>query len=209
MKKIILLLLLCTGLIKAKAQIKPVYFYGDKVISNKNKATSYAIYGKLSDQNLWMFKRYDLNDNLLQTGSYSDELLTTPHGKFIFYSAVADYNNLNKANYDLKGKLRFISQEGEFVNGKEEGKWFTYYPDGNVLSYQEMKAGIMEGLYKEFDKYGNIEVSGNFVNNEKHGEWLLDKGSVREIWDMGVLKSREYIKRKKTIKGTVTNKKSS
>lgn len=197
--------MLIAGLIEAGAQVKPVYFYGDKVTSNKNKATSYAIYGKLSDQNLWMFKRYDLYDNLLQTGSYNDEMLTTPHGKFIFYTAVVDYNNINRTRYNLNGKSRFISQEGEFVDGKEEGKWLTYYPDGNVSSYLEYKAGKMEGIYKEFDKYGNVEVSGNFVNNEKHGEWISENGTRIDTYEHGVRKSTRYVKKTKKVKGEVRN----
>jgi antitoxin component YwqK of YwqJK toxin-antitoxin module len=205
MKKLLLLLFLITGLIKVNGQIKPVYFYGDKVTSNKNKATSYAIYGKLSEQDIWMFKRYDLNDNLLQTGSYNDELLTTPHGKFVFYSSIEDYNNINRTRYIIKGKTRFTSQEGEFVNGKEEGKWLTFYPDGNVSSYLEYKGGKMEGIYKEFDKYGNVEVSGNFLNNEKHGEWVSENGTRIDSYENGVRKSTRYVKKTKKVKGEVKN----
>jgi hypothetical protein len=58
------------------AQVTPVYLYGDRITTDKNKATSYAIYGKLSTEDLWMFKRYDLDNNLTQTGSYSDAALT-------------------------------------------------------------------------------------------------------------------------------------
>ncbi|WP_316784180.1 hypothetical protein [Pedobacter frigiditerrae] len=205
MKKILLLLFLITGFIKVNAQIKPVYFYGDKVTSNKNKATSYAIYGKLSDQDIWMFKRYDLNDNLLQTGSYNDEMLTIPHGKFIFYTGVVDYNNINRTRYDLKGKARFKSQEGDFVNGKEEGNWFTYYPDGNVSSYMEFKGGLANGAYKEYDKYGDVTLSGNFLNNEKHGEWISENRTRIDTFENGVRKSTRYVKKTKKVKGEVKN----
>lgn len=207
MKKILLLILLflITSLFEANAQIRPVYFYGDKVTLDKNKATSYAIYGKLSDQELWMFKRYDLNDNLLQTGSYNDELLTTPHGKFIFYSSIEAYNNVNRTRYVVKGKTRFTSQEGDFVNGKEEGKWLTFYPDGNVSSYLEYKSGKLDGVYKMFDKYGNVEVSGNFVNNAKHGEWISENGTRIDTYEHGVLISTRYVKRSKKVKGEVKN----
>ncbi|RZK52203.1 MAG: hypothetical protein EOO91_19760 [Pedobacter sp.] len=205
MKKILLLLFIMTGLITANAQIRPVYFYGDKVTSNKDKATSYAIYGKLSDQDIWMFKRYDLYDNLLQTGSYNDELLTVPHGKFVFYMGVVDYNNINRTRYDLKGKTRFKSQEGDFVNGKEEGNWFTYYPDGNVSSFMEFKGGLANGAYKEYDKYGDVMVSGNFLNNEKHGEWISENGTRIDTYENGVLKSTRYVKKTKKVKGEVKN----
>jgi antitoxin component YwqK of YwqJK toxin-antitoxin module len=205
MKKVFLIVMMLVSFVSLNAQIKPVYFYGDKVISDKNKATSYAIYGKLSDQDIWMFKRFDLYDNLLQTGSYNNELLSVPHGKFTFYYGVADYNNVNGTSYKINGKTRFISQEGNFVNGKEEGRWFTFYPDGNVSSYFEFKAGIYEGPYKEFDKFANVLIEGAFVNGKKQGEWISEKGTRIDTFEEGILISTRYVKKTKNVNGRVNN----
>jgi antitoxin component YwqK of YwqJK toxin-antitoxin module len=205
MKKIFFLMVLLASFVALNAQVKPVYFYGDKVITDKNKATTYAIYGKLSDQDIWMFKRYDLYDNLLQTGSYSNELLTVPHGKFTFYYSIADFNIINRTNYKLVGKTRFVSQEGNFVYGKEEGHWLTFYPDGNVLINQNFINGTLEGEYKEFDKYGIVTVAGNYLNGLKHGEWILEKGTRIDTFENGILKSTRYVKNKTKASGRVKN----
>ncbi len=197
MRKIAFILFLLVSILQLNAQVKPVYFYGDKVTGDKSKATSYAIYGKLSDQDIWMFKRYDLYDNLLQTGSYSDDQLSIPHGKFIFYTSLAEYNVYNKSHYKIAGKTRFISQEGTFIKGKEEGRWLMYYPDGNVFSYQDFKDGKLEGEFKEFDKFGNVVMEGHFVNSQKQGDWISKKGTKVDTYEKGVLISTKYVKRAK------------
>lgn len=194
--------------LSVSAQVKPIYFYGNQITQDKDKATSYAVYGKLSTENVWTFKRYDLWDNLLQTGSYSDETLTVAHGKFLFYSDIQEFNNNYLTRYVIKGKTRFLSQEGYFENGLEQGKWILYFPDGNIFNVQELANGKRNGKFITYDKHGVELIAGNYVDNLKDGEWLLEKGKVREIWDMGVLKSREKIKNKKVVQGTVTTKKS-
>lgn len=197
MKRLTLILLFFCCL-KAGAQVRPIYFIGDKITTDKNQATSYAIYGKLSTEDVWMLKRYDLNNNLLQTGTYADEQLSTPHGKFVFYADLDYYNQLNKENYKLNGRKRYTSQEGHYVNGKEEGKWYTFYPDGNVSSVEEYKDGQLNGEYKSFDKFGNITVEGHFVQGEKNGEWFIESGKMVEVYEMGLFKSRNYVKKTKS-----------
>ncbi|TKC10578.1 hypothetical protein FA048_10380 [Pedobacter polaris] len=200
------ILFICS--LNAFSQVRPIYLYGNQVTKDKDKATSYAVYGKISTEDVWTFKRYDLYDNLIQTGSYADESLTMAHGKFTFYSDITQFNNIYQERFALKGKTRFISQEGNFVNGLEQGKWFLFYPDGNVLSAQEFLDGKMHGIFITYDRFGVAVISGNYVNGEKHGEWSLEKGKVREVYDMGILKSREYTKKGKIVKGSVTNKNS-
>lgn len=208
MKNIIIIIGLILSSYALNAQVKPIYFYGDQLTNDKDKATSYAVYGKVSTDSVWSFKRYDLYDNLLQTGSYSDETLTVAHGKFTFYADIIQFNNVYLERFVIKGKSRFVAQEGNFVNGLEQGKWLVFFPDGNIFSSQEFVDGKLHGKFITYNRYGVEVTNGNFVTGEKHGEWLLEKGTIREIWNMGVLVSRENIKKKKTVKGTVTNKNS-
>jgi antitoxin component YwqK of YwqJK toxin-antitoxin module len=184
----------------ANAQVKPVYFYGDQITTDKDKATSYAIYGKLSTEDLWMFKRYDLDNNLIQTGSYSDAALTTPHGKFIFYMDLALFNKTHETNFRLNGKPRFISQQGTFVNGEEDGKWLVFYPDGNVLSAQDYVNGKLHGEFVAYDKFGRIEMQGSFVDGAKDGEWFIEGGKRKQIYEKGILKSTTNVEKPKKVK---------
>ena len=206
MKKISVLLFGIFFYCVANAQVAPIYFYGNQVTQDKDKATSYAVYGKLSTGDIYTFKRFDLYDNLLQTGSFSDELLAVPHGRFTFYSDVNEFNLLYKESFTIRGKTRFVSQEGNFVNGVEQGKWLLYFPDGNIFNSQEFIDGKLDGKFLTFDRYGKTIVSGNYALGEKDGEWLFEKEKIREIWNKGVLVSREKIKKSKQIKGTIQSK---
>ncbi|MBB2145201.1 hypothetical protein GM921_06885 [Pedobacter sp. LMG 31464] len=201
MKQFIVIIISFFAFLSVKAQVAPIYLYGNQVTTDRNKATSYAIYGKVSSENVWTFKRYDLYDNLLQTGSYEDESLSTPHGNFNFYMDVQTFNSSHKTSFKLKGKTRFLSQQGNFVHGVEQGKWIVFYPDGNVLSTQNFDNGEPNGEFKTFDKFGNIEEGGNYVNGKKDGEWISLKGTRKDMYELGVLKSsvliKEQIKKKK------------
>ncbi len=197
MKKIVFFLIFFIPVLLLKAQVKSIYFKDNKRTANPNEATSYAVYGKLSTEDLWVFKKYDLDDNLLQTGAYKDEFLTVPHGKFIFYMRVVDFNHFNYTNYIIKGIVRFVAQTSNYVNGLEEGTTILFYPDGRVLNSQNYTAGKLNGAYKSFDRYGRLDVGGNFVNGNKDGEWIAEKGTKKEFYENNVLKSRVRIKKNK------------
>ncbi|MFA6277573.1 MAG: hypothetical protein WC622_12530 [Pedobacter sp.] len=205
MRKFLIVFILLIGSISAYAQVAPLYFNGNQVTTDRNEATSYAIYGKVSTENVWTFKRYDLYDNLIQTGSYEDETLSTPHGYFNFYMDIETFNNTHRANFNLKGKTRFLSQQGNFVHGVEQGKWMLFYPDGNVLSTQNYVNGELNGEFKTYDKYGNVEEGGNYVNGKKEGEWVSLDGTRKDIYENGDLKSSVLIKEQNKKRKRTTN----
>ncbi|WP_199138648.1 toxin-antitoxin system YwqK family antitoxin [Pedobacter sp. ASV12] len=196
MKKYLIFSVLCMLGLTVVAQ-KPIYFVGDGVTSDAARATSYGIYGKLSTEDVWILKRYDLYDNLMQTGSYKDENLTIPHGQFVFYMDLAYFNMLGKENFKLKNKTRFKYQEGSFVDGLEQGTWTLFYPDGNILNIQHYKNGQLDGEFKTLDRYGRVVVSGHFVAGKKEGEWITEKGTKIETYEEDVLKSSKAVKPEK------------
>jgi antitoxin component YwqK of YwqJK toxin-antitoxin module len=184
------------------AQATPVYFSGDQITTDKSRANSYAIYGKLSDEDIWTFKRYDLDNNLIQTGSYSDSQLSIPHGKFVFYMYIDYFNKLYQANFRIPGKTRFISQQGNFVNGVEHGRWLLFFPDGNVFNRQDYVNGKLHGEFVTYDKLGNVDIQGNYVDGEREGEWIIDEGERKVVYEKGVVKSNEFVKKNKKGKQT-------
>lgn len=190
MKQCILLFILSLGYLTSDAQAIPIYFKGDRVTANKDAATSYAVYGKLSDSDIWAFKRYDLYDNLLQTGFYKDDQLSKPHGIFTFYMDVDDFNDIYLTNFKLKGKYRFVSQKGEFVDGVEHGRWTLYFPDGNILNYQDFEHGKMHGEFVTYNRFGKVEIKGNYVNGEKEGIWILEGGDQTIVYQKGEIVAR-------------------
>lgn len=200
---IILLFALGSCFLEASAQVAPIYFYGDSIIKEKEYATSYAIYGKLSEEELWVFKRFDLYNNLIQTGSYKDEKLSVPHGKFDFYSDIYEFNSAHLTSFNLKGLTRFLSQTGTFVDGKEEGRWQLFYPDGTLLNRQDFVKGKQHGEFVTYDKRGRVQIQGNFVDGERDGKWIFKGGAQEIIYDKGKVISSYNVKKAKRVKGMV------
>lgn len=199
MKNYCFFFLLLIGYFGANAQVTPIYFVGDQVVSDKGIANSYAVYGKLSTEDLWIYKRYDLHDHLMQTGSYKDAALTIPHGKFIFYMDVERFNSLYDTNFKLKGTGRFISQIVTFVNGVAHGRWLLFYPDGNVLNSQDVLNGNLNGEFITYDRLGNIEVKGNYVNGEPDGDWIFNGGVQKVVYEKGVVKSSVIVPKARNV----------
>jgi antitoxin component YwqK of YwqJK toxin-antitoxin module len=179
----LLILLICLAFSQAFAQAKPIYFNGNRITADADQATSYGVYGKLSDQNLWVLKRYDLYDNLMLTGSYKDENLSTPHGKFIFYSSIYDYNYENFTNFKNPTTDRYISQQGEYVNGAEEGKWYDYFPDGVVMGYRNYNNGKLNGEVTFFNHKGRRLLIGQYTDGLRTGTWYDVKRKLKQVFN--------------------------
>lgn len=187
MKFKLLLFLFISASLSAFSQVKPIYFNGNSITNDKSLATSYGVYGKLSDQNLWVLKRYDLDDNLMLSGTYNDELLTIPNGKFIFYSSIQDYNDMNATFYKMQNIDRYIIQEGTFVSGLEEGKWTDYYPDGAVYAERIYKNGKLNGELRVYSAKGKILFIGAFKDDIKDGIFYDLKKRRKQTYAAGIL----------------------
>lgn len=176
--------------LSAFAQVKPIYFSGDSITTDRTKATSYGVSGKLSAENIYVLKMYDLYDNLLQTGFYKDENLTIPHGRFLIYNSVEDFNYENETNFYIKDKDRFLAEQGDYIEGKKVGRWVSFFPDGKIFSITNYIEGLKHGEFKVFNRGGKIVTNGNYVLDLKNGEWTYSRNG-RETYVNGVLTGRK------------------
>ena len=170
----------------ADAQVTPIYFYGNQLTQDKDKATAYAVFGKLSTDSVYTFKMYDLYDNLLQTGFYKDDSLKIPHGRFSKYESIEDFNYNHDAYFYIKNKDRFLSEQGEFVDGKKVGRWIQFYPDGKIFSITNYLAGFKHGEFKAYSRKGKLISGGYFKLGLKDGLWIYEFGK-KERYNNGVL----------------------
>ena len=181
MKKtlIILSLVLFTS-ISLYAQVKTIYYFGDDVMRDttlaKDYATSFAVYGKLNTDSVYIYKRFDIANNLMNTVSFKDDKLTIPHGKFIYYSDVYTFNEMFNSNYPYTGKNIFISEEGNYEDGLTVGKWKRYFPDGKIMVIVNFHKGLKEGDFIVYDTKGRVETSGKYLNDKKEGKWIFKNG---------------------------------
>jgi len=197
--KRLFVIVFCIGICQTVlAQVKPIYFKGDEIITDSTKATSYAIYGKLSNEELWTVKRFDLYNDLIMTGTYKDRNLRIPHGKFTFYGDIDRFNYLYGTFFYIKDRYRFIGETGSFIDGKKTGIWLSFYPDGKVLTSEVYVNNVLNGSYVCYDRKGKMLSMGSYVNGQMDGEWLLHGGLQKVIYELGVLKSS--IKDKKLLR---------
>jgi antitoxin component YwqK of YwqJK toxin-antitoxin module len=64
-----------------------------------------------------------------------------------------------------------IKMEGALVNGKRNGLWKSYYPNGVTWSETSFRNGIADGETRTYYKNGNLRYDGANKNGEKMGEW--------------------------------------
>ena len=185
--KLFLLIILSGLSLAVFGQYKPIYFRGENIVADSTIATSYGVYGKLSGEELYAIKVFDLQNNLITTGTYKDERLKIAHGAFVYYKGVSEFNEMNAENFVLKDdKVRFISGKGNFVNGNRSGRWIAFFPDGRIMNVITYVNDVKHGFFGSYTKKGKIIVGGAYYMGEKDGEWLYDNGKVKEYFVKGV-----------------------
>lgn len=70
----------------------------------------------------------------------------------------------------------------DVVNGKKEGKFESYYPNGKMLMSGNMKNNRNVGEWKYFYANGNLESEGIFENDKPIGKWswYYPDGTLRQ-----------------------------
>ena len=70
--------------------------------------------------------------------------------------------------YDHKGNLTF---EGEYLNGKRNGKGKSYYDNGKLYFEGEYLNGERNGKGKEYRYYnGELRFEGEYLNGKRNGK---------------------------------------
>lgn len=64
-----------------------------------------------------------------------------------------------------------ITQKGVYVNGKREGVWSEFQPNGLLKSVTSYVRGVKEGLYAEVNQSGQVTKRFFYHNNLRHGEY--------------------------------------
>jgi len=82
----------------------------------------------------------------------------------------ADNPSLEKIT--IKNKQGYVTLEGNLLNGKKEGTWAEYNPNGTVKSLTVYSGGKKEGLYIELNGTGQFVRRISYHNNVRHGEYV-------------------------------------
>ncbi|WP_428329547.1 hypothetical protein [Mucilaginibacter sp.] len=153
------------------AQVSKIYVNADgKFTTNSKHAVSYDLIEKLSDT-AYHVLTYDMKDTILTEGTYKDELLSIPNGKFKYYM-----NRINPAGLDsalLTETGNYVYRVGYFLNGVKTGMWVDYWKKGVKKYSFVFKESKLNGRYRCYDYHYNNYVTeeGNYIDNKKDGEW--------------------------------------
>jgi len=172
--------------LNAFSQVKTVYYdEEDHIIADSTQAASYAIYGKLTGDSLYTFKKYDADGYVMVTGAFKDDSLKLAQGKFVYYDWVDQLTTLGNTLPVAAGKDRYILITGYFKDGKRDGRWLTFYPNGSLKSVVTFVDDVLNGESKNFDTKGKLQSSGDFLNGKKNGQWISSGGRKIEQYENG------------------------
>lgn len=177
MKRVVLCFFFLMGGISAYSQVKTVLLDDkDKLTADSSLAITYAVFGKLENDSVYTFKKFDFTGVLLTSGSFKDDSLLVPHGKFVYYNWITPQNNYTNDGYEINGKERFIEVTGSYKNGARTGRWISFYPDGRIKQVITFSNGVIHGAYQAYNPDGKLQMQGLYVGGKKNGTWTLDSG---------------------------------
>ena len=151
-----------------------------RYVNDPKDAVSYIIIQKLSDS-AFAVKEYDMQDTIMVSGFYKNELLTTPNGKFAYYFKARfptkkemEANHRQEINLGGIDTNNYLRVTGYFLNGKREGAWITFSSRGVVgqrLTYENDK------LNGPFTTYSGGELGyrseGTMINDVLEGKYYI------------------------------------
>jgi antitoxin component YwqK of YwqJK toxin-antitoxin module len=65
-----------------------------------------------------------------------------------------------------------LQMEGSLLDGKREGTWKSYFPDGSVWSETTFRAGVTNGPTLTNYSNGRLRYKGQYTDGEASGEWV-------------------------------------
>lgn len=100
----------------------------------------------------------DENEKIIQIEKSPDQLQ--------FKKIEKDKDIVSSVGFSQEGH---ISYEGNFKNGKAEGLWTTFFPDGKPRWQGIKKQGINDGPFTLWYENGRKKLTGTYLKGKKHG----------------------------------------
>jgi len=142
----------------AIAQTSKIYITkSGNITTEPFSASGYMLIRKVNDT-LYRASEYDMRDTILVSGEYKDASLSTPNGKFNYYSKPKLSNKFIHSHADT---TNYIQLTGNYVNGAKEGLWISYARAGEKQSGKTYKNDKLNGPFITY-----TPVSGEWTSEE-------------------------------------------
>ena len=66
-----------------------------------------------------------------------------------------------------------VKVKGKHINGKRDGMWVSFYPNGFKQSENNYIDNILNGNSIAYYKDGKIRYKGFYLEGKKHGKWIF------------------------------------
>ena len=73
-------------------------------------------------------------------------------------------------------------EDGEYVDGKKEGRWVSYFANGNVRSEGSYRDGQKEGPWTQYHPNGNKKSEATFVGGKYTGLYTSYHENGKRQW---------------------------
>lgn len=74
-------------------------------------------------------------------------------------------------------------RNGEFVDGKKDGPWVSYYANGNKMSEGAYRRGEKEGRWMQYWSNGNVKSVADFVGGKFVGYYVCYYENGNKQWE--------------------------
>ncbi|SDD20388.1 toxin-antitoxin system YwqK family antitoxin [Pedobacter soli] len=194
--RFLLLFVLFPALLMAQSRIVQLPPFGDTLDSIRNN--SRTVVEKLASNSAWIVHQYDAQDSIMTIGTFKDEKLTIPSGRFKYYhyspphlQITYDYAT-HKTDSVIVPAKNFLHMVGYFVDGERTGIWTTFNDSNEKKIAQTYEHGKLNGLYESYN-HGILSVTGNYVDDMREGEWYILSGEGDTI-QTDIYKKNKLIK---------------
>ena len=114
------------------------------------------------------YKEYDMDIKLVFEGEYKNGIRWNGKGKEYSIQCLVNDDEFAKENDVLAlfspAPYRYLDFEGEYLNGKRNGKCKEYY-NGHLYEGRYLD-GKKHGKWKEYDYHGNLIIEDEYLNGE-------------------------------------------
>jgi antitoxin component YwqK of YwqJK toxin-antitoxin module len=74
-------------------------------------------------------------------------------------------------------------QEGDYVNGQKEGRWVSYFANGQIMSEGDYHLGRKEGKWMQYWPNGNKKSEATFVGGNNIGLYVCYYENGNKKWE--------------------------
>jgi antitoxin component YwqK of YwqJK toxin-antitoxin module len=197
MRKYLLVNALIILALNTSAQVhKRFYNKNDNVTKDSTKAVSYSLFQRQPDST-WSYVKIDKRTNIpIERGSYLDEDLTIPEGKFVYYQTIIEQKRIDDHHSSIDTVFR-AKQTGVFINGQKEGIWISYFTNGQKQFIRTFENNELNGLSEEYLDNGMLFSRSNYIKGLREGDSYIFRAdssvfSYSRFWHGSQIEFKNY-----------------